>query len=200
MSNNIHGIIQVGANIGQECGEWKRQGIKNQLYFEPIPEAFNRLLNDSADPNFNVHCYQLALSDKNGVFPFWHGREHGNSSFFQLSPTRPSAHHHNIHSHQILVPTMTLDYFFAVFAQDVKVEDYNFLFLDVQGGELDVLKGATSTLQHIQYIQTEVSYETIYQAPLFEEVNAYILSQGFRLLANNASGGNPNQGEAHYGR
>jgi len=198
-AKDIRGVIQIGANTGQECHQWRNSGIKNQIYFEPVPEAFEQLEKNSPHQGFNVHCYRLAVSDKSGELSFYLGREHGNSSFYDLDPNRPAAHSHNIHSHRINVPTVTLDQFFSEH-KEVDLNDYNLLYLDTQGSELDIMKGAIETLKKIDFIATEVSYEIIYQSPLFEEVNSYITAHGFKLLSNKPSPFNPNQGDAYYGK
>lgn len=54
--------------------------------------------------------------------------------------------------------------------------------LDVQGGELDVLKGAADTLSMIDAIYTEVSFIELYERqPLASEITTYLLDHGFAL-------------------
>lgn len=43
------------------------------------------------------------------------------------------------------------------------IVDCNLLNLDVQGYELEVLKGAENTLKHIEYIYTEVNEKELYE-------------------------------------
>lgn len=53
---------------------------------------------------------------------------------------------------------------------------------DVQGFELEVLRGAAKCLQSTELILLEVSFRRIYEkAPLAHEVIAYVASQGFRI-------------------
>jgi FkbM family methyltransferase len=60
---------------------------------------------------------------------------------------------------------------------------YDFLKLDVQGAELDILAGATETLKSIKYLFTEVSlYEYNKGAPLFYEVHTAAAQLGFRMI------------------
>ena len=40
---------------------------------------------------------------------------------------------------------------------------YNFLNMDVQGYELEVLKGGTTTLEKIEYVMTEVNRAEVYK-------------------------------------
>jgi FkbM family methyltransferase len=57
------------------------------------------------------------------------------------------------------------------------------LKLDIQGGELDVLRGATATLATTLMIFVEVEFVPVYVGqPLFPEVHAFLEGQGFELL------------------
>jgi Methyltransferase FkbM domain len=56
----------------------------------------------------------------------------------------------------------------------------DYLKVDVQGAELDVLKGATQTLQDVLLVQTEIEFVPIYRnQPLFAEVDQSLRSHGF---------------------
>lgn len=61
--------------------------------------------------------------------------------------------------------------------------DADFLKIDVQGAELDVLKNAIQTLQSVVAIQTEIEFVPIYKGqPLFAEVDSFVRSQGFQFF------------------
>jgi FkbM family methyltransferase len=64
---------------------------------------------------------------------------------------------------------------------EIKTPDV--LKMDVQGAELDCLKGATRILkEHVVFIQTEVEFAPLYKdQPLFADVDAFLRSQGFML-------------------
>ena len=63
------------------------------------------------------------------------------------------------------------------------------LILDVQGAELDVLKGfGESNLSNIQKLTTEISTEQFYNgAVLFWDLHNFIVNHGFKLVANPTS-------------
>ena len=66
----------------------------------------------------------------------------------------------------------------------LKASDFDFMYLDVQGSELDVLKGSTATvLPEIKYIVTEISTEEHYQGGCLEkDLHAFLLKEGFHLI------------------
>lgn len=52
--------------------------------------------------------------------------------------------------------------------------------IDVQGGELDVFKGAQRVLSSVGVIHTEVEFIPLYKGqPLFADIDAHLRSQGF---------------------
>jgi hypothetical protein len=72
--------------------------------------------------------------------------------------------------------------------------------MDVQGAELDILRGAGQTLKTVKNIIAEVqSVEYNQGAPLEKQVIEYIESQGF-VTVNRRFSGNQIQGDAHWSR
>ncbi|MGB6067927.1 MAG: FkbM family methyltransferase [Desulfomonilaceae bacterium] len=66
---------------------------------------------------------------------------------------------------------------------DVKeVDGCDLLKIDVQGGELNVLKGALALLQKASLILTEVEFGAVYEdQPLFADIDKFLRDQGFFL-------------------
>jgi FkbM family methyltransferase len=63
------------------------------------------------------------------------------------------------------------------------LDDCTLLKVDVQGGELAVLQGATGTLRGIMAVFIEVEFLDLYLGqPLFSAVNSFLDEQGFELL------------------
>ena len=65
-----------------------------------------------------------------------------------------------------------------------KINDIDFLELDTQGSELDILQGAENFLsQDIIGIRVEVEFQPMYQQqPLFSDIDAYLRNLGFMLF------------------
>jgi hypothetical protein len=65
-----------------------------------------------------------------------------------------------------------------------KLPTPDLLKLDVQGYELEVLRGAEATLRQTRAVLCEVSFREFYTGqPLFTEVVAYLGARGFTLHA-----------------
>ena len=159
----IRGIIQVGANVGDEIEAFGRLGVRNLIAFEPVPSAYEELvrtMNEHARSDFDWRAVPMAVADEVGSLQFWVGRKSGNSSFLELNPDRSAHHVANVHDRQITVPTTTLDRF--IVDDNIEIASYNMIFMDVQGTEHLVLLGAREVLKHIDYVCLEVSYTEIY--------------------------------------
>jgi FkbM family methyltransferase len=78
-----------------------------------------------------------------------------------------------------LLPMRRLD----SFVEEKNIPAPDFMKLDVQGAELDILKGAGSLLLAVKYCVLEVSLHGYNrEAPLIEEVIAFMKSQNFVVL------------------
>jgi len=77
------------------------------------------------------------------------------------------------------IATNTLD----DFCELEDINEISFLQIDVQGADLDVLKGATRILDSILAIQIEVEFSHLYvDQPLFADVDSFLRKQGFTLF------------------
>jgi len=64
------------------------------------------------------------------------------------------------------------------------LERIDFLKLDVQGAELDVLRGAGHLLKDMLVVQAEVEFLPLYEGqPLFADVDAFMRASGFQFHA-----------------
>ena len=82
-------------------------------------------------------------------------------------------------SSEIEVKITTLDNF----CQLEGVKEIDFMQLDVQGGELQVLEGASSILQSVLAVITEVEFTDIYlNQPLFGDIDNHMRTKGFSLM------------------
>ncbi|MBF2098974.1 MAG: FkbM family methyltransferase [Gloeomargaritaceae cyanobacterium C42_A2020_066] len=77
------------------------------------------------------------------------------------------------------IPVISLD----DFCEQEGVDQIDFLYLDIQGAELDVLQGGSQALEKILGIEAEVEFSPLYQnQPLFADVDTYLRNQGFSLF------------------
>ncbi len=136
----IHLAFDVGANFGQTTNEMLRAFPGAQVYaFEPDPEIFKTLVNNTEDPR--AHPVQLALSDQAGVLPFF--RFADNTRIGSLIKDAGYAKAKHLTPTPIEVESATIDQFCI----DRGIQRINLLKVDVEGNELAVFQGARAMLE-----------------------------------------------------
>jgi len=164
----ITGVIQAGAHEGEEIDEFVRLGITTGSFFEPCEESFNKLLKKK-NRDLNYYFYRSALGSKMGCWlQINKTKFNGGQSNSLLQPKRHLDYYPNIifdETEEVVVNI--LDWFNTLGA--------NLLVMDVQGYELEILKGATKTMKEIDYIYTEVNREELYEnCAMVEDLDNYL--------------------------
>jgi FkbM family methyltransferase len=172
-------IIDCGAHDGGDSIELA-QILGGEIYaFEPVEFLFKRLVKRTQ--NFSkIHCYQLALSDYNGVQTFYvsEGQSDGSSSLLEPKD-HLKVHPGTFFSSKTNVKTMCLD----TWASSLGIRKVDMLWLDMQGYELPMLKASKVILPTVKLIHTEVSTKETYKnVSLYPEYRLYLESLGFQVL------------------
>lgn len=81
---------------------------------------------------------------------------------------------------EVLVPVTTLD----AYADQQQLGTVFMLKIDVQGLELDVLRGARAVLDRTQHVFVESAIKPLYEgAARFSDVHDFLVERGFHLMA-----------------
>jgi FkbM family methyltransferase len=137
-------IVPAGAvtvDVGANCGLYTRKlaRLSKHVYaFEPSHSMADLLRRTSA-PNVSVH--EVALSDQAGNAELFIPQD-GDDLIHGLASLEPAVGASSKVVASVKVPTARLD---AIIRQDVA-----FVKIDVEGHELNVLKGAVELLEHSQ--------------------------------------------------
>ena len=173
---NVSGVIHIGAHYGEEIPNYVKVGIQNIVLFEPLKENFEVLKkNISSYSNLNIRKYQVALGNQNTTITMNLSSNNLESSSI-LKPKQ----------HLNLYPDITFDRTEEVELQkldDYNCMNYNFINMDVQGYELEVLKGAKNTLKNIDYVYCEVNRDEIYEGNAYiEDIDQYLLKYNMKRV------------------
>lgn len=176
----IKGCIHVGGHYGQEFPTYLQCGIRNMVFIEPCKPAFNMLKRKTAGRAILFNC---ALGAFEGTAVMNVETANTGQSNSLLKPAK----------HLEQFPTITFDKTEMVQVRtmdslEIKRESYNMLNMDVQGYELEVLKGATETLKHIDVVYTEINRDEVYQGcARVEQLDEYL--KDFERVETNWAGG-----------
>ena len=186
----IKGVIHVGAHMGQEIPFYAQQlGLKDIRVYEPLPLVFPVL---EANYGRLATCVNKAVGAENGETEMNVETVNGGQS----SSILPSK------EHSIKYPHITFDKKIKVevVALDSDVPDkslYDFLVIDVQGYELNVLKGAKELLSNIRLIYTEINLAEMYEGcARLNDLDIFLKPYGFTRILTQFE--QPEWGNAFY--
>ena len=167
--------LDVGGNLGNWSGELLGKIPSAKIIaFEPSKEAY-RHLQQRFENNQSFHCVNLALGKENSVATLFADK----SASGLGSLTKRRMKHFDIDfSYQEEIQLSTLD----SWIQNVGLNTHaNVLKIDVEGHELDVLKGASETLKKIEIVQFEFGGTNIDTQTYFQDYWYFFLEIGFDL-------------------
>jgi len=178
---DIKGIIHVGGHYGEEISEYVQNGIQDIIIFEPISENFDILSERVQDLNANIAGYQVALGSERGEFTMYVSDNEKQSSSLLKPKVHLTHHPHVKFPSKETVEVHLLD--------DYDCDTCNFINMDVQGFELEVLKGGKKTLEHVDYVYCEVNRDEVYENNAFvEELDEFLGEYGMKRVETDWAG------------
>jgi len=182
----IRGIIHIGAGDGYEIDWYLKLGIRPILAVEPERESYNKLKQKFQEAS-DVHISSMALGNGDRatvgtlrVPP----KDTGGSTLLTELPHGPSVTGvtYDYSECQEVVVT-TFEKLVYLFSDIIELKDYNCLVVDVQGMELQVLKGFGPHLEKMDCLNIECSREPIYEggAPA-REILTWLAIRGFDAI------------------
>lgn len=192
------GIVHVGAHTGSELQLYLQLGFSRALLLEPNPilqaplnlrrDHYNRLVGALTD------LTDARLSPANSwarpwcvTLPYAAGARNSEAQLHCVSDTRLSsllpisqAALEGGVTGQVTVPLHTLDTVVEELRGSWSPGELNVMWVNVQGTELDVLRGAPALLDQLELVAVELSYERRYQDECTPaQVDACLRSHGF---------------------
>lgn len=196
---DIKGVIEVGAHWAEEHDTFMQLGIKNIVYIEPCSDAFHKLLDkfggyETVHNGTKVTLFNNACGEEYAIAKMKVSNNNQGQSNSLLNPKLHLQQHPEVvFTHIEVVTVNSLDNFL------IERENYNFLYMDVQGAEGMVLKGATGTLKHIDYIYTECNRGQTYEGNMeIEEMDAMLYGYGFERVETFWASANWTWGDCFY--
>ena len=181
------GVIDVGSRGGIQATFLSIAPLLHVVGFEPDRDECQRLAAAASAESFRSMTHlPYALGAADGECLLHVNREQGTSSLYE--PNRewldrfPNAARYDVVS-TVPVSVRSLDSLRA--DPEVRTPRFiDFLKIDTQGSELDILKGAERTLQRqVVAIEVEVEFAPLYRnQPFFRDIDAWLHSRGFSLF------------------
>ena len=177
----INLIIDVGANKGEYTLELIHLGFKGYIEsFEPISEAY-KILSIRSKNNKNWNTSRIAIGDFDGESEINIAGNINSSSLLNMLPRHIKSEPNSKYLRKERILVNRLD---TLFSRNMILDKKIFLKIDVQGYELNVLKGAEFIINNIEGIQIEMSLEPLYEGSiLYKDMIHFLEMKGFELYS-----------------
>jgi FkbM family methyltransferase len=170
--NDYETFVDVGANVGAYClkiaNEYKNKSVKI-IAIEAHPENYKTLCKNIEINKFtNIHPINKAVSDQKGFVTMYERK-----AFSRIQPEWYTIHE-TINGNQLdrryslQIESDTLD----AILDEYKVD---FVKIDIEGAEIEALKGATNTLKQLRKIIIEIHENN------FDKVKDILRYHGFEI-------------------
>lgn len=171
----IKGIIHGGAHKGQEVTDYISCGVNRIILIEPCEKAFSYLEDKfSDDKRIDLFNVALGASECKAIMNVEEANDGQSNSILV-----PKQHLDDFPNIQFV----DIEYVFVKRLDDLHFDKkkYNFINFDLQGYELEALKGAEKTLKHIDYCYLEVNRSEMYKNnAMIGHIDNYLSDYGFR--------------------
>jgi FkbM family methyltransferase len=187
------GILHIGAHVCEERYLYNTINFFEDrvLWIEAIQEIVEE--NKKNIPNVNIVNAVISNNDDEEV-NFMITNNIQSSSIFNLK-THLIEHPYVKEVSRRNLKTITLNTLYDKL--NLPYDTYDFINLDIQGAELNALKGASKILPHVKAIYTEVSIDELYEGGcLLKEVDEFLKTNNFKRVAIHIT--NNNWGDALY--
>lgn len=175
-NNNINTLIDIGSNKGQFSLIVKDYFTDIDIHsFEPLIEEIN--IQKKILGKKNINYYNCALGSKYSEKNIFITSRRDSSSI--LKPNSNISKNYKTEEIRKIKVNVLDEIFY-----NKKLLNPILLKLDVQGYELEVLKGAKNFLNNVKFIITEISFRKIYekQAMSYDLIN-YLKTYNFEIYA-----------------
>lgn len=180
-------VVDVGAHNGSSIDRFNRLFQSPDIYaFEPNPDLANSLT--SRYGGAKIRVFRMALGSKQGNLQFnVHTASTGSSSFLDFDSTQKFATRRGLSGQtveKIITEVTTLDHVFDL--EKLRGQDIDYLKIDTQGTELEVLRGGANLLKNqlIKFIELEVITAPVYlNKEKWSSVIDYLLRFNYHLVA-----------------
>ena len=178
-------VVEAGAFCGHDTvviSDCWQQGTVHA--FEPVPQLYEQLKKRVAHKT-NVFIYQCALGNVVGQAELYVAEKPETPGILSqagslLRPKERLKWSPLVYKQSISVQTVTLDFW----AKEQAISKIDFLWFDLQGYALPVLKAAPCILKTIKIIYVEVEFVEAYEGQaLYHEVREWLEQQGFSVVA-----------------
>lgn len=169
-SLDIKGVLHIGAHHGQEYASYKQLNIFPIVFVEALPHTYNVLIQNVGP---ECICINVAVGNYEGTVSMYVDEANTGGSSSVLKPKIHLEQYPHIQFPHLVDVTITK-------IDTLNIPSCNFINMDIQGYELEALKGASSYLNQVDYLMLEVNRAEVYEnCAQIEQIDNYLIQYGF---------------------
>jgi FkbM family methyltransferase len=170
------GVVHIGAHLAEESGEYSRFNWQPVTWFEAQSDLVTKL-RESLNPESN-QVYEATLWDEDDQELEFNVTNNGQSSSLL------GFGKHAVDYPEIVVEERQIKRTIRFDSSQFKISEFDFVNLDVQGVELQVLKGMGERIAKAEWIYTEVNKADVYIGCVqISEMDTFLGEKGFKRVA-----------------
>ena len=159
LSIKVSGIIHIGAHNLEELPDYLKGNVSKIIWIEANPSKYN-LIEERLSKFDNMFLGKFAAGRKNDVNTLNLANNGQSSSLLEFG-THKKSYPDIDYVSKIKVKTKPLDDWLD---ENFKNKNqFNFINIDIQGYELEALKGMPNQLKIAEYVYLEVNFEEVYR-------------------------------------
>lgn len=173
---NPKGVLHVGSNVAEEAPIYDQLGVKKQIWIEGNPEIFLKLKqNISHNPQAVALNYVIGDENKPVIF---HVSNNGSQSSSVLELGTHATQHPDVKFVRDIEATMH-----RIDSLNLDLIDVDFLNIDCQGFEGNILRGMGDLLNQFKWAYLEVNREEVYKGCIqINDLDKFMAEHGFRRV------------------
>jgi FkbM family methyltransferase len=170
----IKGCIHIGAHHAEEKNIYKQYGINNIIWIDANPDYEEIIKNNTNNEDLVII---RGIGNKKRKVNFNISNNGQSSSILELG-THKNEHPHIFYTNQIEISEDRMVDIVDEFK--INIDNYNFLNLDIQGYEMEAIKGFEDLISKFDYIYSEVNINYLYEnCSLISDIDNYLQNYSF---------------------
>jgi len=170
-------LIDIGSSYDIQP-RWKKiKKILNYHGFEPNVKLHDDLISKNNDC-LNYHVYPYLISNEKNKIDLNLCKNPGVSSIFK--PNYKFLSKFKNYERFEIIKKINLE---SNYLDNIGIKYADFIKIDIQGAELNALRGSVHTLKEVIGLEIEVEFQKMYESqPLFGDINQFLCEQEFEFI------------------
>jgi FkbM family methyltransferase len=189
-TTKIKGAVHIGAHHAEEKQWYTENNIEDVIWIDANPNYY-QIIKEKVGEDL-VIISGVGSENKKVKFNI---SNNGQSSSVLEFGTHSGSHPDVVYIDSMEIDVRTMEEIYK--ENNINPGNFNFLNMDIQGYELEALKGFGNLLENFNYIYTEVNTNEVYKGcPLLSDIDEYLSNFGFERVVTEITGWN--WGDALY--